>query len=149
MNIISHALLTAAGVSILSLDTNNMILAYVFGVGIDLDHLIKIVPYIRENGLARKRHYHWRTSLQEPVSLLWVVLLSIYLSSFVPVVFFLGHVILDYLMSYEKLPFYPFSNLKTRGIISKVEDEKKDQKIEIIIMVTLICLNLILKLIKV
>ena len=79
MTFFTHTLLTAAGIQILSLDPKDIILAYAFGVGADLDHLIKLPAYIQKYGFKKVRHYHWRTSLQEPVSLLWIIPLSIYI----------------------------------------------------------------------
>lgn len=132
----------------MGLGQNEIVLAYIFGVAIDLDHLVKVYPYLKENGWGVKRYFNWRTSLQEPVSLLWIVPLSIYLSSMIPVVFFMGHMLLDYCLSYIKQPFYPFSNWKTRGFFSNVQNHKKDVIIEAVTIFLLICLNLTLGLIK-
>ena len=48
MTFFTHTLLTAAGIQILSLDPKDIILAYAFGVGADLDHLIKLPAYIQK-----------------------------------------------------------------------------------------------------
>jgi membrane-bound metal-dependent hydrolase YbcI (DUF457 family) len=80
----------------------DIVLALLFGVAIDLDHLIKVPLYIKQNGLKVVRYWNWRTSFQEPVSYLWIVL--------------------DYLMSYEKQPFYPFSDFKIPNMKVKIDD---------------------------
>ena len=137
MSILPHILITTAGAHALGLEGNDLILAYVFGVALDLDHLIKIPLYrkkfknkdygvtegkprfikkveMKEHkyevlGMGIKRYYTWRTPLQEPIALLWLIPLSFYLGSAIPVVFFLLHLLLDYLADYPKFPLFPFS----------------------------------------
>jgi membrane-bound metal-dependent hydrolase YbcI (DUF457 family) len=60
------------------------------------------------------------------------------------VVFFIPHLFLDYLVSYEKRPLFPFNSVTTRGFLPNVSDGLK----EIITVIILVCLNLILFLIK-
>ena len=69
MTIVTHVLATTLGVQALRLRGGDAALAYVFGVGVDVDHAIKAPFYLRTVGLANKRGYYWRTSLQEPVAL--------------------------------------------------------------------------------
>ncbi len=143
MSILPHILSTTAGVHVLGLEGNDLIFAYAFGVALDLDHLIKIPLYdkkfrnreykisegkprfirkveMKEHkyevlGLGIRRYYTWRTPLQEPIALLWILPLSLYLGSAIPVVFFLLHLALDYLADYPKFPWYPFSARSTNG----------------------------------
>lgn len=145
MSILPHILITTAGAHALGLEGNDLVLAYVFGVMLDLDHLVKIPLYGRKFrnkeykisegkprfiqkvemkehkyevlGLGIKRYYTWRTPLQEPVALLWVIPLSFYLGSAIPVVFFLLHLFLDYLADYPKFPFFPFSARSINGFL--------------------------------
>ena len=127
MTIIPHLLLTTLGVQALGLEGKDVVLAYSFGYGIDLlDHPIKLPLYLRKNGRRNEKHYHWRTPLQEPVALLWIVPLSIYLHTIVPALFFISHVLLDYMVSYEKRPFYPFSTFTTEGAFVGISDGKKE-----------------------
>src|SRR2546427_685472 len=101
MTILPHLLLTTVGVQALGLEGRDIALAYGFGYGIDLvDHPIKLALYLRKNGRKNEKNYHWRTPLQEPVALCWIVPLSLYLGTAVPVLFFASHFLLDYLVGY-------------------------------------------------
>ncbi len=140
MTVLSHILLTTAGVQALGLEGADLFLAYGFGVGVDLDHLVKAPLYYSKHKVQKERHYHWRTSLQEPVSFLWIVPLSIFLRTPVPLIFFLLHMFLDYFMSYEKMPFFPYSRWKTRGFLVSVTDSRK----EVLTIVFLVCTILLL-----
>ncbi len=127
MTIIPHLLLTTLGVQALGLEGREIVLAYTFGYGIDLvDHPIKLPLYLVKNGRTNEKHYHWRTPLQEPIALLWIIPLSVYMRSYVPALFFLSHVILDYMVSYEKRPWYPFSTYTTEGFLTGVSDARKE-----------------------
>ncbi len=127
MTIIPHLLLTTVGVQALGLEGRDVVLAYAFGYGIDLiDHPIKLPLYLKKNGKKNEKHYHWRTPLQEPVALLWIIPLSVYLGTWVPALFFFSHFMLDYMVSYEKRPFYPFSTFTTEGILRKYPDTRKE-----------------------
>jgi len=127
MTIIPHLLLTTLGVQLLGLEGKDILLAYTFGYGIDLvDHPIKLPLYLAKNGTKNEKHYHWRTPLQEPIALLWIIPLSLYLRTFVPALFFISHFFLDYLVSYDKRPFYPFSMYTTKGILPQMSDTLKE-----------------------
>jgi hypothetical protein len=127
MTLVPHLLLTSLGVQALGLHGQDVALAYTFGYGIDLvDHPIKLPLYLKKNGRANEKHYHWRTPLQEPVALLWIIPLSVYLGTPVPALFFVSHVLLDYMVSYEKRPFYPFSTYSTEGILTRFSDTRKE-----------------------
>ncbi len=138
MTIIPHLLVTSLGVQALGLEGRDIVLAYSFGYGIDLlDHPIKLPLYLAKNGRANEKHYHWRTPLQEPIALLWIAPLSVYLGSYVPVLFFISHVLLDYMVSYEKRPWYPFSSFTTEGFFQGVPDARKE------IWLSILCVLLI------
>ncbi len=127
MTILPHLLLTTIGVQALGLEGKDIVLAYTFGYGIDLvDHPIKLPLYLRKNGKKNEKHYHWRTPLQEPVALLWIIPLSIYLHTAVPAIFFFSHFALDYIVSYEKRPLYPFSTYSTTGYLTGYSDTAKE-----------------------
>jgi len=127
MTIIPHLLLTTLGVQALGLEGQDVALAFAFGYGIDvIDHPIKLPLYLKKNGRKNEKNYHWRTSLQEPISLLWIILLSVYLGTYVPALFFISHFFLDYLVSYEKRPFYPFSTYSTEGLFPRYSDTAKE-----------------------
>ena len=127
MTILPHLLLTTVGVQALGLEGNDIVLAYTFGYGIDLvDHPIKLPLYLRKNGKKNETNYHWRTPLQEPVAFMWIIPLSFFLGTPVPALFFASHFLLDYLVGYEKRPFYPFSTYSTEGILTGYSDGAKE-----------------------
>jgi hypothetical protein len=140
VTIFTHVLATTLGVKLLGLDARDTVLAYLFGVAVDVDHFIKAPYYYRAVGLANKKDYYWRSSLQEPVALLWIIPLSVLLGTAVPVLFFLIHVAMDYLVRYEKMPWYPYSTRVTRGWLTRVPDKLK----EATLFAILLCSNLYL-----
>ena len=73
MKIGTHFLATTLGVQAMGLAGQDRILAYTFGMAVDVDHLVKLPYYLRAVGLHDKRGYYWRSSLQEPVALLWIL----------------------------------------------------------------------------
>ncbi len=139
MTIVTHVLATTLGVRVLKLTGSDAALAYVFGVGVDIDHVIK-APFYWRAGLRKERGYYWRTSLQEPVALLWIIPLCFFLGTWVPALFFLVHLAMDYSVGYEKMPWYPYSPLVTQGFLVGVSDKAK----EAILIVVLLCMNLLL-----
>jgi len=140
MTFISHALVVTAGVQALNLQGWDLILAYIFGLAIDFDHIVKVPLYFLKNKFKKEKYYHWRTSFQEPIALLWVIPLSIFINSSIPVIFFISHLVLDYFISYNKLPFYPFSKYSTKGLFINVSDTIK----EVLVITIFLCINLIL-----
>jgi len=126
MTIVTHVLATTLGVQALGLEGQDRVLAYAFGIGVDIDHAVKAPFYLRTVGLADKRGYYWRSSLQEPVALLWIIPLSVFLGTIVPILFFAIHVAMDYSVRFEKMPFYPYSPYVTRGWLIGVPDKVKE-----------------------
>jgi hypothetical protein len=126
VTILTHVVVTTLGVQVLGLHGRDAVLAYAFGVGPDIDHAVKLPYYLHAVGLRNKKDYYWRSSLQEPVAVLWIIPLCILLGSVVPLVFFLAHVALDYSVRYEKMPFYPYSSWVTRGWLTRVPDKWKE-----------------------
>ncbi|RMF06789.1 hypothetical protein D6764_01415 [Candidatus Woesearchaeota archaeon] len=138
MNILAHLFSVLLAARHLNLSSSDMALAVIFGVLLDADHILKLPLYYSLPKSKRKRHFNWRTPLQEPVSLLWIVPLSIYLQTMVPVLFFILHLALDYLMSYPKKPFFPYSNFS----LKPTQKLKRDLAFEIIFTVVL-CIFLV------
>jgi hypothetical protein len=137
---VTHVLVTALGVQALGLHGSEAALAYAFGVGVDIDHAFKAPCYLRAVGWKRQLGYYWRSSLQEPVALLWVAPLSWMLGTVVPIVFLTAHIALDYSVSFEKMPLYPYSPWVTRGWLVRVPDKVK----EIVVFTVFACSNLFL-----
>jgi hypothetical protein len=140
LTIITHIVATAVGVRVFGLHGRDAVLAYSFGVGQDIDHAIKLPFYLRTVGLKNKKGYYWRSSLQEPVALLWIVPLCLVLGTAVPALFFAIHLALDYSVGYEKMPFYPYSTYVTRGWFPRFSNRAK----ELTVLVTLACTSLLL-----
>jgi hypothetical protein len=126
VTIFTHFLATTVGVQALGLHGRDAGLAYGFGMGVDIDHVVKAPYYLRAVGLRDKRGYYWRSSLQEPVALCWIVPLCFFLGTALPIVFFAIHVALDYSVRFEKMPFYPYSPWVTRGWLTEVPDRVKE-----------------------
>lgn len=126
MTIVTHFLATTLGVQALGLEGRDKVLAYAFGMGVDIDHAVKLPFYLRAVGLRDKRGYYWRSSLQEPVALLWIVPLCLFLGTLLPILFFSIHVAMDYSVRFEKMPFYPYSPWVTRGWLTGVPDKVKE-----------------------
>jgi len=126
VTIITHILATTLGAQALQLEGRELALAYAFGVGVDVDHAVKAPFYLKHVGLRDKRGYYWRSSLQEPVALLWIVPLCLFLGTVVPIVFFAIHVAMDYSVRFEKMPFYPYSARVTRGWLTGIPDKVKE-----------------------
>ena len=140
MTIVTHILATTLGVQAMGLDRRDTALAYAFGVAVDVDHVVKAPFYLRAVGLRDKRGYYWRTSLQEPVALLWMVPLCWFLGTLVPVVFFAIHMALDYSVRYEKMPWYPYSTHVTRGWLIEIPDKVKEAVVFIVLLVANVAL---------
>lgn len=141
MTIVGHGLVTAAGVAILGLSGSEVWLAAAFGIMVDADHILKLPAYLTKHQFPithllrgpypKERYYNWRTSIQEPVALLWIVPLSIYLGTAIPVLFFSTHLLLDYLMDYRKMPFFPYSDFTTSGLLTGLNDIAKEAVVSI------------------
>jgi hypothetical protein len=137
VTIATHFLATTLGVQAVGLTGQERVLAYTFGMAIDVDHFVKAPYYYRAVGLHDKRGYYWRSSLQEPVALLWILPLCYYLWTIVPALFFMAHVAMDYSVRFEKMPFYPYSAYVTRGWLLNLSDGLK----EAVLFVVLLALN--------
>ena len=93
-------------------------LAGLFGAGIDfLDfpHVILAIQGFLNGrvGFGKNGQHYYRSFIQEPISLLWVIPLSFFLKSPIPVIFFLLHGLMDFICQFEKRPFWPISNFST------------------------------------
>ena len=135
MTIVTHFLATTLGVQVMGLEGRDRVLAYAFGMGVDVDHAVKAPFYLKAVGLRDKRGYYWRSSLQEPVALLWIVPLCVFLGSVVPIIFFAIHVAMDYSVRFEKMPFYPYSPWVTRGWLTGIPDKVKEWTLATVLVV--------------
>ena len=144
MKIFTHGLVTTLGVQALGLHGSDTALAYAFGIGVDIDHAFKAPFYLKAVGWKSRLGYYWRSSLQEPVALLWVAPLSWLLGTIVPVLFLTVHIAMDYSVSFEKMPFFPYSNWVTRGWLLQFSDKSKEIVTFSVAFAAFACLNLYL-----
>jgi hypothetical protein len=136
--LLTHVLVTTAGVQALHLTGKERLLAYAFGCAVDVDHIIKAPYYLKAVGLKEKKlGYYWRSSLQEPVALLWILPLCLALGTAVPILFFTMHVAMDYSVRFEKMPLYPYSRWVTRGFLIDVPDKLKEAVVFAIALCTI------------
>lgn len=140
MKIFTHVLATTLGVQALDLHGRDAVLAYGFGVAVDIDHALKAPFYLRAVGLRDQRGYYWRSSLQEPVAFLWIAPLCLWLGTAVPLLFFAVHLLMDYSVSFEKMPFYPYSSRVTRGWLVSVPDNVKEAVLFVALLVANVAL---------
>lgn len=120
MMIISHIVATYFLGKILKFKTKKQwFFAFLFGVGIDfldLPHMIRGIRgfLIGETGFNRGGQYYYRSFVQEPISLLWVIPISIWLKTPIPIIFFILQAGMDFICQFEKRPFWPLLNFSTR-----------------------------------
>jgi hypothetical protein len=140
MTVFTHILATTLGVQALELHGGEAALAYGFGVAVDVDHALKAPFYLRAVGLRDQRGYYWRSSLQEPVAFLWIAPLCLWLGTAVPLLFFAIHLLMDYSVSFEKMPLYPYSRWVTRGWLVQVPDKLKEAILFAVLLVANVAL---------
>ena len=126
MTVFTHFLATTLGVQAMGLEGRDRVLAYAFGMGVDIDHAVKAPFYLKHVGLRDQRGYYWRSSLQEPVAFLWIIPLCVFLGTAIPALFFAIHLAMDYSVGYEKMPFYPYSRHISRGWLTRIPDKVKE-----------------------
>lgn len=88
-------------------------LALIFGVAIDLDHLIplwKLKYFTPQYGFTGKETpVILHSVLNEPTGILLIAPLSFILGTSIPLFFWVLHIFLDLLVIFERRPFWPFS----------------------------------------
>jgi len=118
----THAVATIGLGKLMGLKTvRDWFLAFLFGVLVDLDH-IKIFQqkYLKDGGWRKffDRELPIRSFLQEPISIFWVVPLSFYLQTSIPMAVWGLHIFMDYLVDGVRKPFWPLSNFTlTKGML--------------------------------
>jgi hypothetical protein len=101
---VTHIAVSLLLIQLLSLDRNNAFIAMVFGVFIDLDHLIGLGSYAQANGLRPLADWstltnpggQWKSLFHSPMALGAVVPMSFATVMAVPLVFWAVHVSMDY-----------------------------------------------------
>ena len=59
-------------------------------------------------------------------AVLWIAPLCLWLGTAVPLLFYAIHLLMDYSVSFEKMPFYPYSSWVTRGWLLRFSDKSKE-----------------------
>ena len=101
---ITHIAVSLVLIQVLSLDRNNAFIAMVFGVFIDLDHLIGLGSYAKSSGLLPLTDWNtlvnpggqWKSLLHNPMALAAVVPMSLVMVVAVPLIFWGVHISMDY-----------------------------------------------------
>ncbi|MFH1367435.1 MAG: hypothetical protein ABIH38_05670 [Patescibacteria group bacterium] len=147
MLIPSHIAVTEIIARALNLGGTNYLLAHLFGWGIDIDHIVtQFRHFIVELKLSYKRwkRRQWlekflphrilifldrfnkqrsavtepRSWIQEPMGIILILVLSILIRNYIPVLFLFIHFLMDSIMSFTKYPFSPITKrLKYKGWI--------------------------------
>jgi hypothetical protein len=74
------------------------------------------------------------------VAFLWIAPLSLWLGTAVPLLFFAIHLLMDYSVRFEKMPFYPYSGWVTRGWLVNVPDNVKEAVLFVVLLVANVAL---------
>ncbi len=112
MNLFVHLSYTLVMARILNLDKFNMVLALIFGIFIDLDHIYYYIPNLIKKRKIIQIGYKHRTFIQEPVFYPVVIFFSYIYRTLTPIIFFSLHLLLDYMIKMEQKPFWPLSHWK-------------------------------------
>lgn len=147
MLIPSHIVVTELVARSLHLSGTNYLLAHFFGWGIDIDHIFTQFRYFWEDikiGIRRSKRrqllakflpHKWlyfldrfnkkrskitepRSWFQEPMGILLILVLSVIIRNYIPVLFVFIHLLMDYVMRFTKYPFSPITKrIKFKGWI--------------------------------
>lgn len=145
MLIPSHIAATEILARGLNLSGTNYFLAHLFGWGIDIDHVVTQFRYfVEELKISykrwKKRHIlekflphrlvifldrfnkkrselaEPRSWIQEPMGIFLILILSVIINNYIPVVFLFIHFLMDAVMRFNKYPLSPFTKrLKFQG----------------------------------
>jgi flagellar biosynthesis protein FlhB len=145
----SHYAVTEIVSRSLGLSGWQLILAYIFGVLVDLDHfLIKGVRqnlgHIFKSGFNKTfpRGFYNKTFIQEPIFIIILWIFGIFIHNFIPAIFLSIHWLMDSLCRFEKRPLAPFSKkLSFRGFLEF--NTRIEYIISVIVALTLLIWRLI------
>jgi len=145
MLIPSHIAATEILCRLLKIKGTDYFLAHLFGWGIDIDHIVTQFKYFVEELKRSYRRWKRRRSLekflphrlvifldkfnkkrsavaeprswiQEPMGIVLILLLSIIINNYVPVLFLFVHFLMDAVMRFNKYPLAPFTKkLRFKG----------------------------------
>ncbi len=102
---ITHLIVTLLLITLLNLDKNDSFVALLFGVFIDVDHLLGLKDYVAANGLASvldlgdlmQPEGQWKSMFHNPVAVMVVGPVSTGSRLALPLLFWGVHMVMDYL----------------------------------------------------
>ena len=102
---ITHLVVSLLLIQLMMLDKNDAFVALMFGVFIDLDHLMGLGNYARPRGISSIFDLHsmiqaggqWKSLLHTPIALAVVAPLSTAYRLAIPLIFWSIHIAMDYL----------------------------------------------------
>jgi len=100
---LTHMIVTLLLIQVFLLDRNDAFVALIFGVFIDLDHLIGLKDYAHANGIKALFNFdnlmdpggHWKSILHNPMALAIVGPLAFASRLAIPLVFWGVHILMD------------------------------------------------------
>jgi hypothetical protein len=101
---LTHLVVSLLLIQLLSLDRNDAFVALMFGVLIDLDHLMGLGDYVKANGISAIFDFHdlmnpgghWKSLFHNPVAIAVVGPLSVTSRLAVPLLFWGVHMTMDF-----------------------------------------------------
>ena len=118
MNFLIHLGYTLVLSRILYLDYPELILALIFGVFLDFDHIFRYIPKLINEKKLLPTNTYMKTFIQEPVFYPVILVLSFILKTYIPLIFFTLHLVLDYPFVNNNRPLYPLNNFEIKGIFN-------------------------------
>ncbi len=101
---ITHILAIVLMIRLLSLDRNEVFVALLFGVFIDLDHLLGIPPFVQQHGVVSltdvsalmASDVSWKSLIHDPVAFIIVAPVSVMFRYLLPLLAWGLHIVMDY-----------------------------------------------------
>ena len=101
---ITHIAVTLLLILIMKLDRNESLVALLFGVFIDLDHLLAVPDFIMKEGIKNITNVdsmlaadvHWKSAMHSPVAIMIVAPASVAFRMAIPMVFWSVHIAMDF-----------------------------------------------------
>jgi len=101
---ITHIAVSLLLITILNLDRNESFVALLFGVFIDLDHLLAVPDYLMKEGIQNIANVdvmlhsdvHWKSMMHSPIAIMIVAPVSMAFRMAIPLLFWSVHIAMDF-----------------------------------------------------
>jgi len=101
---VTHLIVSLLLIQLFLLDRNDAFVALLFGVLIDVDHVLGLKNYAQANGLAAMLDFdslmhadgHWKSLMHNPIAVAIVAPLAFAYRMAIPLVFWGVHILMDY-----------------------------------------------------